>query len=784
MLQEGFAKSHFVGRDGFIWWIGQVVNEDQWVVNIPGLRTPTTNEHLGFDYRYKVRIMGYHTADIEALPDEDLPWASVMLPVTSGTGNGGAYQTPSIRQGDFCYGFFLDGENAQHPVIMGLIGYNQYVSISQLPKAAFQPFSGYTNRDIIPRYVLNVVQEEGKAKQDNPITQESTSSAPDSNGTNSSSPEVNPRINNSIIERRDGASKENYEDLSVIEPIESFCEKVPMGKIVTNLQKAIQNIQKYKKTLSSWESAVSKKVGDIRNDLSSTNVANFIDNLIQFEIDGATLSISEAIKWVIQEIQRFATKKINDAAKPAFYLLFPNQRPPLKEGIEKASEGVVCLFRKLISNLFKIIGNFLKDALNKFVNVPLCAAENLLGGLIGEITGFINSALDNILSPISNLLGSAFDLAGDILDFIEDLLSLLLCDEQPECAEITEWSIWGGPEPTFTFDVNRIVNGAKSVASNAGAVFSGIDNVIDSFNNISLSRVFDQVSSCFTGPTACGPPTIKIFGGGGSGASANAIISSFGQVIGADIRLPGSGYTSAPFVKISDSCGSGRGAYARSTINNKGQVTSIQVITPGYGYLPVPNGSYGGDGRVWAEQNETIVVRSDGTYDTPYPPDTEITLFPGDQVLFPDRTSYQDIESETTIVTPTSDSDLDQLNIVDSISSNGEYPVLLELTDVIVDSPGLNYSSVDIIKITPDNGSTLAPLYSPNGSILGVEVLSKGLGFSDIPEITIESASGFNAQLIPVLSVKASGDKVLEIQEEDPNIVDKVITVIDCVGKF
>lgn len=771
MIQEGFLKSQQVGRDGFVWWIGQVVAEDQWVVNIPGRRTPTTSDHLGFDYRYKVRIMGYHTADVQALPDEDLPWAGVMLPVTAGTGNGGASQTPSIRQGDFCYGFFLDGENAQHPIIMGLIGYNQYVSISKLPAAAFQPFSGYTSRDLIARYALNVAQEPAQAKQ-NPegVTQQQGQ-------------EINPQVNNSNIQRKDGASAEQAIDGYEAEYLDSECEPIPMSKMQRDIKNAIQRVEKYKKTLAKWENAVSTKVNDIRNDLSTTNVTNFLDNLIQFEIDGTTKSLSEAIKWLLIESQKFITKKINDNAKTAYFNLFPNQRPPLKEGIQKASEAVVCLFRNLISNLLKMIGNFLKDAFNKFVNVPLCAVENLLGGVFGAITGLINGALNNILKPITSLLGSAFDIAGDVLDFISELLSFILCDEKPDCAKTTEWSVWDGPEPSVNLDVSSIVGKVKGIAS----AVSNFDIDLDSIGDVNLSGIVDSVAGCFTGPSLCGPPTVTIFGGGGSGATANAIVNSAGRLIGADIILPGSGYTSAPFVKFQDSCGKGRGGFGRSKIDDNGRVTSIQIVTPGTGYLPTFDGSYGGDGRTWANKNDTIVQRSDRSWDLPYGPGEEVRLNPGDKVLFPESDVYQDIIEELVIVTPQEfeeqeDEQQDQ-ELVQPISSDGQYPVVLELTDIIIDSPGFSYTNEDVITVTPDNGARVFPIISPIGSIIGVTIASKGLGFTDIPEITISSQTGFNARFTPVLGTKFVGEQ--EITEiDDPEIITKVISVVDCVGRF
>ena len=77
--------SHFMGQDGFIWFVGVV--EDR---NDP--------EALG---RVRVRCLGYHTENLESLPTVNLPWAHVMHPVTDpamhGMGN-----TPSfLVEGSF-----------------------------------------------------------------------------------------------------------------------------------------------------------------------------------------------------------------------------------------------------------------------------------------------------------------------------------------------------------------------------------------------------------------------------------------------------------------------------------------------------------------------------------------------------------------------------------------------------------------------------------------------------------------------------------------------------------
>ena len=201
MFEQGLVKTHFLGKDGFIWWIGQVVDQTKWAGNLSGTPTKTTKEQKGFDFRYKVRIMGYHTAVPGDLSDDDLPWASVMLPVTAGT-SGGARQTPQLRQGNFVYGFFLDGEDAQQPIIMGVVGYNQYTAVMKnVPDTAFTPFSGYTVKDTVPISALGTTQEEGDAVADDVDKSESNNEKVMESPT-------------SLVTRKDGASKEQYKNES------------------------------------------------------------------------------------------------------------------------------------------------------------------------------------------------------------------------------------------------------------------------------------------------------------------------------------------------------------------------------------------------------------------------------------------------------------------------------------------------------------------------------------------------------------------------------------------
>ena len=49
MFEQGLVKTHFLGKDGFIWWIGQVVDQTKWAGNLSETPTKTTKEQKGFD---------------------------------------------------------------------------------------------------------------------------------------------------------------------------------------------------------------------------------------------------------------------------------------------------------------------------------------------------------------------------------------------------------------------------------------------------------------------------------------------------------------------------------------------------------------------------------------------------------------------------------------------------------------------------------------------------------------------------------------------------------------
>lgn len=93
-------QDHFMGKAGFTWWMG--ICEDR-------------NDPLNTG-RCRVRIFGWNTASKSLQPTEQLIWAHPILPInTAETG------VKPPREGAMIFGFYLDGEAAQHPMMMGIV---------------------------------------------------------------------------------------------------------------------------------------------------------------------------------------------------------------------------------------------------------------------------------------------------------------------------------------------------------------------------------------------------------------------------------------------------------------------------------------------------------------------------------------------------------------------------------------------------------------------------------------------------------------------------------------
>jgi hypothetical protein len=94
-----------LGQEGLIWFIGKVEDREDPL-------------KLG---RVKVRAYNYHTDNKALMPTAELPWAIIMVPPTNPSHDKVGISPNGLTVGSTVIGFFMDGQDANQPVVMGTI---------------------------------------------------------------------------------------------------------------------------------------------------------------------------------------------------------------------------------------------------------------------------------------------------------------------------------------------------------------------------------------------------------------------------------------------------------------------------------------------------------------------------------------------------------------------------------------------------------------------------------------------------------------------------------------
>ena len=104
-----------------------------------------------------------------------------------------------------------------------------------------------------------------------------------------------------------------------------------------------------------------------------------------------------------------------------------------------------------------------------------------------------------------------------------------------------------------------------------------------------------------------------------------------------------------------------------------------------------------------------------------------------------------------------------------------QYPAILQLSEVRVDNPGINYDSGnDEIVIEPANGTQLSYTVEPFGKISSVKVLQAG-NFTELPTIRMRTNTGLNASFTPVFDIVRDPLPVEPVAKD-------IVQVFDLVG--
>ena len=706
MLEQRLSKIDFAGKDGFHWFIGQVTTDPKWREKC---------EENG--YRAKVRIVGHHPPDKE-IPDSELPWAIFAPSPNLGLGNNYAGQSFCLQGGETVMGFFLDGEDAQQPVVfMGLpqapfVGEPvSYEKAESDETSFFQPIS------------FKQAYEYGAHIK---LTGDGT---PNKKGGFLDS-------NNEIINESGERGETHIEKVNNEKIVVKKAQKCTKpAQVMSDAIKEMKNIITYVERLEPTPFGYVDKIFNIpvpQEDFEKT-------------LEKVSSKIGGALSVNLRLAKAEMMVKINETVDDKLKFTEPDYLLKKLKIDDKLGE-LSCLFENVLGGLSNMIKNLLKQTLGKLVSLPLCAAENLLGGLLSDITDKISSAIapaingiTGVLNTLANPLGALLGNATGLPDFTQTMkkalgfaqvgLKLFSCEGQECEQDPTDWDLNVGPDGLAKPDMGRIgkisdsLNMIPKIEGIGEAIFPGLKNVKNPFTGISSSidglgtsaqerlleidinnedgGLIDEVGGCSgaDGPFGkrCGPPSVQFFGGEGIGGAGKAVINEIGEIIGVSMSDMGFGFTSPPLVTFIDECENGRGATGKAIIED-GKIIKVVMQETGSGYL---------GGGV-----------SDGD---------------GEQVI-----------------------------------------AVLDGVDII--GTGVGYEEGDTI--TTDDGQVLEPVIQ-DGRIIGANPLDVKDGITGIPDLTINTKTGFGAMIRPSLNF-------VKVEDYEKPILPstQVIQVIDCVSSY
>ena len=575
MIDTDLFHSNYIGRDGFKWWIGQVADPETsgWgsAREAKNSKVLTDANDEVYTHRCKVRVLGYHTISDEegyVLRDSDLPWAHIMVPAGTGTGVNGIGQLPEYQGGENVLGFFLDGDDAQQPVIIG--GFARGHQVGEVEDTATNDADSQVDclvRPFKPRlpsgtgmsnsHLIKVAGNSNPGGAGTPVGTGQTTSSSNSSATKESVATGNKQ------ETKNGASQGMEKAVNISRPA---CEVE--GNIIAEIQ---QNVLAAIETLNAFQEYkglyIDGSIGQMRT-LSSS-------------IGGQIKIIAGLIRKLLEVIKGDLLKTIEETFGEAIQYVPETFKSIFGISLKTAIDVVVCVFEEIgAAGIFEPILNIIEAVISgQIVDAILCAVEQIIADILNEflqpifngISGLLNQLAD-IFGGISAQLGAAI---GTALSLLNRVLSFIKCaPAEFQCPHPAAWAL-SGPSQEQRKEFNDILKQIN--IPNIELRDLGIDDA----DAIAL-RCESNIGYLF-------PPNIVFSNGDAQG---RAVVAG-GQVIGVYIVEPGRGYSplTPPTLTIQQTGAHGTGSGAKAVVQvdpETGGLINPCLVNPGSGYVSSP----------------------------------------------------------------------------------------------------------------------------------------------------------------------------------------------------
>ena len=461
--------------------------------------------------------------------------------------------------------------------------------------------------------------------------------------------------------------------------------------------------------------------------MGSINALQNVTNLIR----QTSTIIAAVMKTLVNRLRDFLVDKIHKAIQQVIDDLLPQVAKSIKNTVvQTVVDNIFCAFNDIVKNLLNLVVDFLKELVEKVINVPFCAAQQFTNALVNNVAAMVDEAVGPLLDQINDVLGGVGKIVGSVFQALDYILGFesFLC-AAPNCPEITKFkaSPWGGPSKAQVDAFNDFLAplsgaSAEGLIGEATKFIDGIEIFQGNDETFGSGRLGDSAGAAgqslegackeLTGPSRCGPPKVEIFGGGGAGAVGELVLDEIGRTIGVNLLNRGQGYTRPPFVSFVDSCGdSFLSGY--TIITTTGHVDRVVI------------------------KNPVVVPADDGRDEFDPPPDDPDDLTTPIDIGIP----------VTPDVPPTGGTGEPD----DGSSKYGrDYVVCLYGFEVL--DTGIGYTVNDSIIITPNIPNLVASVQmTEHGQIIAVNIGDPICGIPGYPEIEIRSETGYGLILRPIL---------------------------------
>jgi len=478
---SNLSPQYRMGRDGFNWWIGQVEKSSREDPEAKGAN------------RYKVRIIGEHLKDCEVVPTDDLPWASVVMPVTVPFNVGNKTGAHSqLKRGSWVIGFYLDPDR-QKPIIMGSIGMTPGATkiVEEYKPGQCNSFTTFIDPDVDiskdgfpspanPKKQASSQTEQESAKREPKNTKDGIQTgatlfdeklAAEYNSVveNAFNTDIDLGLNTQNIFGNSNGSFATFSSnafgtdaLQTSTELSWGCFKkhdppVPSAQLAP--------LSEGSQASEDWCQEKAKKCGPEDLKTSSTRLlGEFLaevqrnnGNIGTYLVNQSTGGIYDAvytarkytnkfvylIKHFVAKVKGFIIEKLTEGVE---LLIKSTLKPdetgnvltPITEWFNKNLKDLGCQMADIGERLIQWVTDLLMGIINDVYQAVACQIDALVNGILAKLTALLEELIGKILGPLEDILGpvaSALNLVGGAIAKVLEFLGITCSGPEAKCSD-------------------------------------------------------------------------------------------------------------------------------------------------------------------------------------------------------------------------------------------------------------------------------------------------------------------------------------------------------------